>query len=194
MNIFYTKTYNLSGENAKKQELIAEAARKLDFQELSFFRFPDQCDSDEELKMRMNAITAAVSNDAVVFMQYPSMVSSRYDEAFMHAIKLYKGVRLIIIVEDLGSEVCKGTYPEVDREIDFLNVADLLIITSEPMKEQLIQKGVKDSSILCRKIENDFYPMDEDIMDSGTMQLLQRNSLYIRKLLLDAIFESKIKK
>ena len=62
------------------------------------------------------------------------------------------------------------------------------------MKEQLIQKGVKDKSILCRKIENDFYPMDEDIMDSGTMQLLQRNSLYIRKLLLDAIFESKIKK
>lgn len=152
MKVFYTKTYNMSGANARKQESIEHFARSMGFEEISFFKFPDQYDSDDELDTRMDGIMAAMENDAVVLFQYPSMVSTRYDKCAIEHIKKYHNVKLIIMVQDLGCIVNSQDYSRLDQEIELLNQADLLILQSEMMQKQLASRGLHDIPIVYQEI------------------------------------------
>lgn len=158
MKVFYTKTYNMSGENAAKQKCIETVAKGMGYDELSLFKFPDSCDSDYELDVRMEGIMAAMENEAVVIFQYPSMVSLRYDRSIVQHIKKYKDSKLIIMVQDFGSVVSKEAYPSIEEEVALLQQADLLILQSPMMRNCLIQHGLKEIPILYQQIWE--YPYD----------------------------------
>ena len=66
MKVFYTKTYNVWNDNTRKHDIVVQAAKKLDYDEVSLFKFNDTYDSDDELRVRMQGITAAVSGDSIV--------------------------------------------------------------------------------------------------------------------------------
>lgn len=168
MKIFYTKTYNISGNNARKQEIIEQAAKTLGFDELSFFKFPDNCDSDKELDYRMEGITAAISDYTTVIMQYPSMVSIRYDKAVVSHIKRHRGIKLAILVEDFGSEVAKEYYPDISEEIKLFNSADLLILQSRQMHEYLIENGLENVSVIFQELWDYPYDLSRDNIKIGT--------------------------
>ena len=68
MKVFYTKTYNVWNDNTRKQDIIAQAAKQLNCDEVSLFKFDDTYDSDDELHVRMQGITAAVSRDSIVIL------------------------------------------------------------------------------------------------------------------------------
>lgn len=152
MKLFYTKTYNAIGENIQKQDIIAEVAKKMGFDEISFFKYPDKVDSDRELNTRMESIISAVENDSIVFFQYPSMVSTRYDTCFVKHIKKKKNVALIIWIEDLKSVIDVDSYADINDEIQLFNEADLLILQSVEMRDYLIQEGMKDIPYCIQKI------------------------------------------
>lgn len=152
MNVFYTKTYNLSGKNAEKQNNIATVAKKMGFEEISFFKFEDQSDSDRELNVRMDGILAAVEENAVVIFQYPSMVSSRYDRCAIEHIRQSKDRKLILMVQDLGDTVDPKDYPMLADEIELFQQADLLILQSVKMKDFLVEHGLGEVPVVYQRV------------------------------------------
>ena len=152
MKVFYTKTYNLSGDNAKKQSNIETVAKGMEFDEIALFKYPDSCDSDYELDVRMEGIMAGLVNEAVVIFQYPSMVSFRYDYCAVQHIKKYSDLKLIVMVQDFGSVVAKENYSSLEEEITLLQQADLLILQSPMMRNCLIQHGLKEIPILYQQV------------------------------------------
>lgn len=123
MKVFYTKTYNVWNDNTRMHDIVAQAAKKLDYDEVSLFKFNDTYDSDDELHVRMQGITAAVSSDSIVIFQYPSMVSARYDSFVMEHLKNTCGAKVAVFVEDLGSRIAPSDYKQLSDEIDLFNKA-----------------------------------------------------------------------
>ena len=158
MKVFYTKTYNVWNDNTRKHDIVAQAAKKLDYDEVSLFKFNDTYDSDDELHVRMQGITAAVSSDSIVIFQYPSMVSARYDSFVMEHLKNTCGAKVAVFVEDLGSRIAPSDYKQLSDEIDLFNKADLLIVQSTEMELYLKENGLKEKPLLYQRVWD--YPYD----------------------------------
>ena len=152
MKVFYTKTYNVWNDNTRMHDIVAQAAKKLDYDEVSLFKFDDTYDSDDELRVRMQGITAAVSSDSIVIFQYPSMVSARYDSFVMEQLKNTCGAKVAVIIEDLGSIIAPSGYKQLSDEIDLFNKADLLIVQSAKMELYLKENGLKEMPLLYQRV------------------------------------------
>lgn len=173
MKVFYTKTYNVWNDNTRKQDIVAQAAKKLNYDEVSLFKFDDTYDSDDELHVRMQGITAAVSKDSIVIFQYPSMVSARYDGFVMEHLKNICGAKVAVIVEDLGSRIDPFDYKQLSDEINLFNKADLLIVQSTEMELYLKENGLKKMPVIYQRVWDypyDFY-LDEQEIDKKVEQI-----------------------
>ena len=173
MKVFYTKTYNVWNDNTRKQDIIAQAAKQLNCDEVSLFKFDDTYDSDDELHVRMQGITAAVSRDSIVIFQYPSMVSARYDGFVMEHLKNICGAKVAVIVEDLGSRIASSDYKQLSDEINLFNKADLLIVQSTEMELYLKENGLKKMPVMYQRVWDypyDFY-LDEQEIDKKVEQI-----------------------
>lgn len=173
MKVFYTKTYNVWNDNTRKQDIIAQAAKQLNCDEVSLFKFDDTYDSDDELHVRMQGITAAVSRDSIVIFQYPSMVSARYDCFVMEHLKKICGAKVAVIVEDLGSRIAPSDYKQLSDEINLFNKADLLIVQSTEMELYLKENGLKKMPVMYQRVWDypyDFY-LDEQEIDKKVEQI-----------------------
>ncbi len=158
MKLFYTKTYNVWNDNIKKQDIVAKTATKMQFDEVSLFKFDDKYDSDDELYVRMQGITSAVGTDSIVIFQYPSMVSMRYDSFVMEHLKNACGVKVAVFVQDIGNKIVPHNYPNMSDEIELFNKADLLILQSKEMLLYLKEHGLRDVPVIFQKIWD--YPYD----------------------------------
>ena len=152
MEVFYTKTYNMSGANARKQEIIERVASSLGYKEISLFKFPDTCDSDYELNVRMEGIMSSMEHDATVIFQYPSMVSYRYDRCAIEHIRKFSNSKLIIMVQDLGNFIDEMNYPTLADEINLFQQADLLILQSMKMKDFLVEHGLGEVPVVYQRV------------------------------------------
>lgn len=173
MKVFYTKTYNVWNDNTRKQDIVVQAAKKLNCDEVSLFKFDDTYDSDDELHVRMQGITAAVSRDSIVVFQYPSMVSARYDGFVMEHLKNICGAKVAVIVEDLGSRIAPSDYKQLSDEINLFNKADLLIVQSTEMELYLKENGLKKMPVMYQRVWDypyDFY-LDEQEIDKKVEQI-----------------------
>nr|WP_308656282.1 hypothetical protein [uncultured Agathobacter sp.] len=173
MKVFYTKTYNVWNDNTRKQDIVAQAAKQLNCDEVSLFKFDDTYDSDDELHVRMQGITAAVSRDSIVIFQYPSMVSARYDGFVMEHLKNICGAKVAVIVEDLGSRIAPSDYKQLSDEINLFNKADLLIVQSTEMELYLKENGLKKMPVMYQRVWDypyDFY-LDEQEIDKKVEQI-----------------------
>lgn len=180
MDVFYTKTYNLSGLNAQKQDIAAQFAGSLGYKEMSLFRFEDVCDNDAELSVRMQAITTAASGNSTVIFQYPSMVSSRYDRCLMEQLRKKDGLRLILWAEDLGAEVYSEKYADIREEAVLFNMADLLILPSRSMKKRLEEAGLRaELPVLYQEVWDYPYPV------SAPASAIRREAEYFGGMLTD---------
>lgn len=173
MKVFYTKTYNVWNDNTRKHDIVAQSAKKLNCDEVSLFKFDDTYDSDDELHVRMQGITAAVSRDSIVIFQYPSMVSARYDGFVMEHLKNICGAKVAVIVEDLGSRIAPSDYKQLSDEINLFNKADLLIVQSTEMELYLKENGLKKMPVMYQRVWDypyDFY-LDEQEIDKKVEQI-----------------------
>ena len=152
MKVFYTKTYNISGKNAQKQACIGQVASRMGYEEIALFHFPDASDSDYELDVRMEGIMAAVDPGAVVIFQYPGMVSARYDRCMVKHLKQYPDLKLIIMVQDIGSQMKLPGYPALEEEIELFQQADILILQSPMMEDYLEAHGLGQIPVLYQQL------------------------------------------
>lgn len=152
MNVHITKTYNLGKLAGLQQKNALNAGSLLGFKEISFFKFPDQYDSDEELDIRMDGIISSLCNEDVVVFQYPSFVSSRYDQTFIRHVRQYYGTKIIMFVHALGCSENADGYANLQDEISLLNQADLLIVPSKQFHQYLIDNGLREMKVLYQEL------------------------------------------
>ena len=153
MKVFYTKTYNVWNDNTRKQDLVAKAAKKLNFTEMGVMKRQFYEDYWNAISHHLDGTIASLYHGDIVFFQYPTWNGPDYDKVFVDRIKLYNNVRLVIFVHDLQKLMFDSEEFILKMEVGVLNRADLLILPSVKMREYLLTNGLDSNiPILYQKI------------------------------------------
>lgn len=123
----------------KAKQDIARIAENTNYSILSIFRYSPVGESDEAMHSRIDGITAGVVNGDIVFFQYPSYISIRFDIFFINHM-IARGVKLILILHDV--EYIRKGVSETFNEIEILNRCNALIVHNLKMKDKLKKCGV----------------------------------------------------
>lgn len=146
---------NLCGMNSKvttiiSQQNVTEIARQLGFTEMDIYLYPADSDTHSELRKRLDGITAAVGDNDIIVLQLPTWNLTFYEKALLEVIRLRKNVKIAIFVQDVIPMMFGTTELDYQETIEVYNMADLLIVPSEPMLEFLREKGLAVGKILIQ--------------------------------------------
>lgn len=152
MTMHITNLYGAWGTHVLAQQNVAKVARELGFTEMGLYFYPVDCDTGGELRKRLDGITSSVGNGDLVIFQSPSWNDLSYDKALLEVIRAHR-VKLAIFIHDVITMMFEGApegnYP---RLIEIYNMADLVIVPSEPMLHFLREKGLKVKNILIQSM------------------------------------------
>ncbi|MBS0953234.1 sugar transferase [Lactiplantibacillus plantarum] len=123
----------------KAKQDITRIAENTNYNILSIFRYSAVGESDEAMHSRIDGITAGVVPGDIVFFQYPSYISIRFDIFFINHM-IARGVKLILILHDV--EYIRKGVSETFNEIEILNRCSALIVHNLKMKAKLKECGV----------------------------------------------------
>ena len=148
MTMHITNLYGAWGTHVLAQQNVAKVARELGFTEMGLYFYPVDCDTGGELRKRLDGITSAVGNGDLVIFQSPSWNALSYDKALLEVIRAHR-VKLAIFIHDVITMMFEGAPEEIYPSlIEIYNMADLLIVPSEPMLEFLKEKGLAVGKVL----------------------------------------------
>lgn len=156
MKCHITNIYGYNGVCSHAQNSIAEIARRVGFLEMGLYGYPVQSDSDVELKRRIDGIIASVQPGDIVVFQSPSWNGKRYDELLINTIKAYGG-SVVVLVHDVPAILNKFTRYTLEDCIEIYNLADLLILPSEKMRERLVEEGLTTVNVMYQQMYD--YPL-----------------------------------
>ena len=150
MTMHITNLYGAWGTHVLAQQNVAKVARELGFTEMGLYFYPVDCDTGGELRKRLDGITSAVGNGDLVIFQSPSWNDLSYDKALLEVIRAHR-VKLAIFSHDVITMMFEGAPEEIYPSlIEIYNMADLLIVPSEPMLEFLKEKGLAVGKVLIQ--------------------------------------------
>ena len=105
-------------------------------------------------------VKANILKNEVIFIQYP-MLSFDKDKKYVKTLS--KKNHVVLLIHDIHS-LRRGNYEELKKEIDFLNLADILIVHNNFMKKELENYGVNVKKIYNLGIfDYLFTPNDNDL-------------------------------
>ena len=139
--VHITSLYGLGGIAGVAQKRVVEAAKQLGINELAIFKYDDLTDSPSELTKRIDGILAGMEMGDNVIFQSPVWISPKFEKRFIDKVKLYQG-KVIIFINDVPPMMFASNEVLMPDFIEVYNKADLLIVSSENMKEYLVDKGV----------------------------------------------------
>ncbi|MBE7387675.1 nucleotide sugar synthetase [Ligilactobacillus salivarius] len=119
--------------------------------ELAIFTYDDLTDSPSELTKRIDGILAGMEMGDNVIFQSPVWISSKFEKRFIDKVKLYQG-KVIIFINDVPPMMFVSNEVLMPNFIEVYNKADLLIVSSENMKEYLVDKGVTVKKIIIQNL------------------------------------------
>lgn len=157
----------------KAKQDISRIAEKNNYNILSIFRYSAVGESDEAMHSRIDGITAGVGTGDIVFFQYPSYISIRFDIFFINHM-IARGVKLILILHDV--EYIRKGISETFNEIEILNRCNALIVHNFKMKAKLKKCGV-------------FKPMIENFMFDFLRTGGYKKDSFLRELVLAGSLE-----
>lgn len=153
MAIHITNLYGARGTHATAQQNVARIARGLGFKELGLYSYPVDCDSEEELRKRLDGITSAIEAEDLVIVQSPTWNDISYDKALLDIICCGRKVRVAVFIHDVITMMFDGAPEENYRKLtDIYNMADLVIVPSQAMLDFLRGKGLKVEKILFQSM------------------------------------------
>ena len=137
LNIHITNIYGQSFTSTalKAQNRVAEVARTMGYKELGIYSYDMNSDSPEMLHSRIDGIIASVGYGDIVIFQYPAWNGTGFDEIFVRRLKNYKGLKLIFFVHDIPSLMFENNRYLLGRQIEILNLAEVVILPSQAMAE-----------------------------------------------------------
>ena len=146
-----TSLYGIGGIAGVAQKRVVEAAKQLGINELAIFTYDDLTDSPSELTKRIDGILAGMEMGDNVIFQSPVWISSKFEKRFIDKVKLYQG-KVIIFINDVPPMMFVSNEVLMPNFIEVYNKADLLIVSSENMKEYLVDKGVTVKKIIIQNL------------------------------------------
>ncbi|WP_286081831.1 sugar transferase [Parablautia intestinalis] len=158
---------NLYGMNPMGTQIIAQQnvvkiARELGFIEMGLYHYPVECDTQGELRKRLDGITSAVGDGDLVIVQLPSWNLTAYDKALLDVLRLHKDIKIAVFIHDVITMMFEGAPQERLLEIiEVYNMADLVIVPSEPMLNFLCQKGLTVEKVLIQSMWD--LPFEEEL-------------------------------
>lgn len=149
-----TNIYGMSSSSTAliAQNMVANAAKKLGFEELGIFFYSVDSDSDDMLRARMDGILASLAYGDTVVYQFPSWNGLKFDKLLLEKIRNYSGVKLIIFVHDLIPFMWRGNYYLIDEIVYMLNLADVLILPTRQTLDRLMPHDLKVEKIVFQEI------------------------------------------
>ncbi|WP_410504637.1 nucleotide sugar synthetase [Ligilactobacillus salivarius] len=149
--VHITSLYGLGGIAGVAQKRAVEAAKQLGFNELAIFKYDDLADSPSELSKRIDGIIAGLEIGDTVIFQSPVWISPNFEKRFIDKVKAYQG-KVIIFINDVPPMMFASNEVLMPDFIEVYNKADLLIVSSENMKEYLVDKGVTVKKIIIQNL------------------------------------------
>ena len=119
--------------------------------ELAIFKYDDLTDSPSELSKRIDGIIAGLEIGDTVIFQSPVWISPNFEKRFIDKVKSYQG-KVIIFINDVPPMMFASNEVLIPDFIEVYNKADLLIVSSENMKEYLVDKGVTVKKIIIQNL------------------------------------------
>lgn len=145
----------------KAQNRTMEIARKLGYKELGIYYYDVNSDSSQALFSRLDGIMSSIGNGDVVIFQYPTWNNISFDEAFMKRLNHYIGLKKVIFVHDMSSLMFESDRYLLERQIAFLNQAELVILSSQKMADFLYSKGLKVKKVAIQRMWD--FPVSIDL-------------------------------
>ncbi len=152
MKVHITRLYGMIEQNVAyiSQKKFAEIGNRLGFREISLFRYPVEVDSPRELSTRLDGILAGVEDGDIVIFQSPSWNDLSYDRRLLERIRTHKDVKIIIFVEDVVPIMFHAGTKRLREQTAIYNMADLIILPSEKMRDTLKGAGLTVSEIMIQ--------------------------------------------
>ena len=162
MTMHITNLYGMISTAAVSQQNVAKVARELGFTEMALYQYPADSDTNEELTKRLDGITSAVRAGDLVIFQSPSWNLPYYDKRLLETIRIHPNVKVAVFIHDVITMMFEGV-PEENLQpiIETYNMADLVIVPSEPMLEFLRKKGLTVEKILVQTMWD--FPFDGEL-------------------------------
>lgn len=143
MKKYITNLYGQSPQSTAMaaQNMITDIAKTMDYKEISIEAYPVREDTQEEKLKRIEGILAPVSNDSMAIAQMPSWNGIAFDQYFLESLR--KRVdKLVVFVHDFVPLMFANNAYLFDQYLEAYNLADLVILPSQKMKEILIEHGL----------------------------------------------------
>lgn len=142
MKKYITNLYGQSPQSTAMaaQNMITDIAKTMGYKEISIEAYSVREDTQEEKLKRIEGILAPVSNDSMAIAQMPSWNGIAFDQYFLESLR--KRVdKLVVFVHDFVPLMFANNAYLFDQYLEAYNLADLVILPSQKMKEILIEHG-----------------------------------------------------
>jgi glycosyltransferase involved in cell wall biosynthesis len=150
MTLFITNLHGMAKASTAQiaQNLSASIAKSIGFEELGLYFFQSTSDTQSELSKRIDGIIASISFGDTVVFQVPTWNGIDFDEYFIHKIKLYSDLKLIIFIHDFPPLMFEGNRYLMDKYLNAYNQAKVVIVPSQTMADILVENGLKTKIII----------------------------------------------
>lgn len=143
MKKYITNLYGQSPQSTAMaaQNMITDIAKSIGYKEICIEAYPVREDSHEEKLKRIEGILSPVSQDSMAIAQMPSWNGIAFDKYFLESLR--KRVdKLVVFVHDFVPLMFANNAYLFDQYLEAYNLADLVILPSQKMKEVLIEHGL----------------------------------------------------
>lgn len=142
MKLFITCINGMGGTASYAQEMVAGIARQLGFRDISIYCYDSSRESPASLSSRYDGIIAGISGGDIVFFQSPTWNPIEFDIGLIRRMKAY-GARMVIMIHDVVALMFEENMYLLKKEIEKLNLAELLIVPSHAMRDFLMEQGIR---------------------------------------------------
>lgn len=149
MNKYITNLYGHSPQSTAMmaQQMITDISKRMGYQEIAINSYKVDTDSEEEKHKRIEGILANVIGDSMAIAQMPSWNGIAFDKVFLYKLKT-RVDKMVIFVHDFVPLMFENNRYLLKDYITAYNLADLIVLPSEKMKNILCREGLTSPVII----------------------------------------------
>ena len=143
------------------QHQVAKIAKNLGFNELAIPTLSHGKEGSTERSIRLEGILAGVGAGDLVVVQFPTWNELAFDHALVQHLR-QKQCRLALFVNDVPFLMFESTSALIQEYVTIFNQADLLIVPSEALYQQLQSYGVRVDRYVVQEMWDYIQPFSLD--------------------------------
>lgn len=134
------------------QNMVADVAKTLGFNEIGIYSYPVHTDTDSEVRKRIDGMIAGVGADDLVVAQFPSWNSIEFDDLLVNKLLSYSEVKVAIFIHDVIPLMFENNYYLMGKFIALCNKSEVIIVPTEKMLNRLRKEGLTVSKVVIQNL------------------------------------------